>query len=219
MRHPNHQNTPETPSLTDYTDDRGNSIRCGDNVMVTGKLSITFKGSGNTVTIRSNAHFDRLIIDFEGDGNTVDIDHSVPGSLHRLRMRLGHGSSITIGPNCSQQAEVYLTASEGNSITMGSDVMCASRVEIRGTDTHAIYSLDDRTRLNPSADIVIGDHVWLAMEVVLLPGAIIGSNSVIGLRSVVTGEIPDSVVAVGVPAKVVKRNIDWERPVTFGFKP
>ncbi|WP_426482579.1 sugar O-acetyltransferase [Chryseobacterium sp. R2ACT005] len=53
--------------------------------------------------------------------------------------------------------------------------------------------------------IKVGNNVWLGGNVVVLPGVSIGNNSVIGAGSVVTKDIPDHVVAVGNPCKVVKK--------------
>ena len=53
--------------------------------------------------------------------------------------------------------------------------------------------------------IVVGDDVWIGGDVTILPGVTIGSGSVIGAKSLVTRDIPDNVLAVGNPARVVKR--------------
>ena len=52
--------------------------------------------------------------------------------------------------------------------------------------------------------IVIGNNVYIGEETVFLPGVKIGSNVVIGARSVVTRDIPNNSVAAGVPCKVIK---------------
>ena len=52
--------------------------------------------------------------------------------------------------------------------------------------------------------IILGDYVYIGYGVLVLPGVVIGSNVVIGAGSVVTKNIPDNSVAVGVPAKVIK---------------
>lgn len=62
--------------------------------------------------------------------------------------------------------------------------------------------------------VSIGSGSWLGTGVVVLPGARIGRNAVIGAGSVVTGEIPDHTVAVGSPARVVKRYVPGQ-----GWKP
>jgi len=66
--------------------------------------------------------------------------------------------------------------------------------------------------------VVIGSGSWLGTGVVVLPGARIGRNVVVGAGSVVVGELPDHCVAVGSPARPVKRFIEGEGwvPVTGG---
>ncbi len=55
------------------------------------------------------------------------------------------------------------------------------------------------------APVTVGSGSWLGTGVVVLPGSVIGRNVVVGAGSVVTGELPDHCVAVGAPARVVKR--------------
>ena len=52
--------------------------------------------------------------------------------------------------------------------------------------------------------ITVGDNVYIGNNVILLPGVTVGSNVVIGAGAVVSKDIPDNSVAVGVPAKVIK---------------
>ncbi len=68
------------------------------------------------------------------------------------------------------------------------------------------HDLDHHRRadLHP-APIVLENNVWLGANVTVLPGITIGENAVIGAASVVTRDIPANSVAVGSPARVVKR--------------
>jgi acetyltransferase-like isoleucine patch superfamily enzyme len=59
----------------------------------------------------------------------------------------------------------------------------------------------------PERAVRIGDGSWLGFGSVVLPGADIGRHVVIGANSVVTGTIPDYSVAVGAPAKVIRRHL------------
>src|SRR5690606_5449604 len=77
---------------------------------------------------------------------------------------------------------------------------------------HPIFDVTSGKRVNPAKSIVVGNHVWLAREAVVLGGASIGDGSVIGYRSLVTRKIPNNCIAVGTPAVVSTRNIAWERP-------
>jgi acetyltransferase-like isoleucine patch superfamily enzyme len=63
----------------------------------------------------------------------------------------------------------------------------------------------------------IGSGSWLGHGTVVLPGASIGRNVAVGAGSVVTGELPDYCVAVGNPARVIRRYVDgvgWVRDDT-----
>jgi len=52
--------------------------------------------------------------------------------------------------------------------------------------------------------VTIGDKAWIGGGVIILPGVTIGDNVTIGAGSVVTKDIPDNVLALGNPCKVVK---------------
>jgi maltose O-acetyltransferase len=56
-----------------------------------------------------------------------------------------------------------------------------------------------------SAPITVGDDVWLGSGVIVLPGVTIGDRSTVGAGSVVTDDVPPDSLALGAPAKVVRR--------------
>lgn len=62
-------------------------------------------------------------------------------------------------------------------------------------DLHTVYA----------EPIVFGDNVWLMMNIIVLPGVEIGSNTIIGAGSVVTKSIPANVIAAGNPARVIRQ--------------
>lgn len=116
---------------------------------------------------------------------------------------------IVFGDRCSVQQGLYLTCA--NSITIGKYTAIAANVTI--TDIHHPY--DDITIPIESHDIivkevVIGDECKIYNSVVILPGVHIGKHVTIGANSVVSKDIPDFCIAVGSPAKVVKR-YDFEK--------
>ncbi|WP_375407949.1 acyltransferase, partial [uncultured Methylobacterium sp.] len=65
-------------------------------------------------------------------------------------------------------------------------------------------------RVNPAADIAIGDHVWAAADVTILRNAVIGRDSIVGMRSVVRDAFPPNVSLAGIPARVVRTGVTWE---------
>jgi acetyltransferase-like isoleucine patch superfamily enzyme len=56
-----------------------------------------------------------------------------------------------------------------------------------------------------SKEVVIEDDVWLGYNVIVLPGVTIGKGSVIGAGSVVSKDIPPYSIAIGNPARVIKK--------------
>jgi serine acetyltransferase len=97
------------------------------------------------------------------------------------------------------------------SIEIGDDVWTGHNVHI--TDMNHGYEDPERpisVQHQPEDPVSIGSGSWLGHNVVVLPGARIGRNVVVGAGSVVRGELPDHSVAVGVPARVVRR-LDPER--------
>ena len=96
-------------------------------------------------------------------------------------------------------------------IDIGNDVWTGHHVYI--TDQNHGY--EDITKpisqqSQPERAVAIGDGSWLGFGTVVLPGSTIGKHVTIGANSVVTGNIPDYSVAVGSPAKVIRRYIEGE---------
>jgi maltose O-acetyltransferase len=90
-----------------------------------------------------------------------------------------------------------------NQVYLGNNVLLAPKVQIYT----AYHPTDPNLRLSGkelAAPVGIGDNVWLGAGVIVCPGVFIGSNTTIGAGSVVTKDIPDNVVAVGNPCRVVK---------------
>lgn len=96
-----------------------------------------------------------------------------------------------------------------NSVTIGHGVVISEHVIIRDSDNHKI--MEDGVAPIVSAPIVIQDKVWIGMGVTILKGVTIGEGSVIAAGSIVTKDIPAHCLAAGVPAKVIKTGISWER--------
>ena len=59
--------------------------------------------------------------------------------------------------------------------------------------------------VRPSPSFMIGDHVWISSHVMILPGVTIGHHAAVGAGSIVTKSIPPHCLAVGNPARVVRK--------------
>ena len=96
-----------------------------------------------------------------------------------------------------------------NKIQIGSDCLLAENVRIQDTD----HKFDDVNILIKNQGIVtapvkIGNDVWVGYGAVITKGVIIGDGSVIGANSVVTHDIPPYSIAVGAPARVIRKRGD-----------
>ncbi len=198
--------------LEPYADRDGNRV-IFEGEPVRQKVRITFRGQGNVLRVAPNARIVELGVEFAGDGSIVDIlPTSLPRTGLRFGLRLGHNSGIRIGENVGSQGRTMITAVEGSDVTIGDDCMLAMGIEIRSDDAHPIYDVRTGERINMGQSITIGDHVWIAKHATIMGGVQIGSGSVVGYRSIVTSDVPNNTIAVGAPARVVRRDIAWERP-------
>ena len=103
-----------------------------------------------------------------------------------------------------------LTVVDDGHIYVGDRVMFGPNVTI-ATANHPINA-ELRTRaLQYNKDVHIGENTWIGAGVVIVPGVTIGKNAVIGAGSVVTKDIPDNVVAVGNPCRVLREISDRDR--------
>lgn len=150
-----------------------------------------------------------ITIKFSGSGNNKVLFHdltSIQKFSGNFRIEVLNGGTLEIGGFLFANNSVLLHAAHAK-IKIGRDVMLESDVIIRAMNYHSIYELGGKRLKN--RDVYVGDHVWLGWEVTLYAGAVIETGSVIGAGSVVTGKIPNNVIAVGYPAKVVRRDIFW----------
>lgn len=100
----------------------------------------------------------------------------------------------------------------GQKVIIGEHSLIARNAIIRSEVSHLIFDIATTHPVNTvKRDVIIGKHVWLGEACYLSCGARIGNGTVIGARSFVSSEIPRNVVAVGSPAKVIKREIIWSR--------
>jgi NDP-sugar pyrophosphorylase family protein len=169
---------------------------------------VVIQGERNTLRVGKNVVLNASIW-LQGTGTVIDIADNciIEGMIHVVR---GEGGVVRIGEGTTFGA-VGISLHEEGEIIIGKDCLFSTDIHMDVSDMHPIYDADTRKRINPAKSIEIGDHVWLGQRVLVLKGATIGSGCVVGANSTVVGELPQSVVAVGSPAKVVRENIIWER--------
>lgn len=108
-------------------------------------------------------------------------------------LRIGQRSQVGIGCHFSLNAPV----------TVGDDVVFGHYVRII-TDTHELGPSIRRCGERIPLPVVVEDGVWLASNVVLLPGVTIGRGSVVASGAVVSRDVPPNCIVGGVPARVLR---------------
>lgn len=112
---------------------------------------------------------------------------------------------LVVGKNFQVQEDVVIDTSHCWHIVIGDDVTLAPRVHILAHDASTKMHLG-YARIGK---VKIGNRVFVGASSTILPGVTIGNNVIIGAGSVVTQNLPDDVVAVGNPAKVIGSTEDF----------
>jgi len=91
-------------------------------------------------------------------------------------------------------------------VTIGNEVMLAQNIVISGLNHgYEDVTISPRQQKEVCKQIIIADDVWIGSNVVITAGVTLGKHCIIGAGSVVTKDIPEFAVAVGNPAKVIKK--------------
>lgn len=106
------------------------------------------------------------------------------------------GAKIIIGAGTGISSS---TITSWKSVYIGNNVRIGANCVIMDGDFH----LDD-PRVSDARPIIIESGVWLGANVVVLKGITIGKNTVIGMNSIVTKDIPENCIAAGNPCKVIR---------------
>ena len=172
------------------------------------KVHIRIQGENNRVLIEDFAVLNGASIYIHGSNNVITIgawSHLAGTDLFIE----DDGGSISIGSRTKFLGKTHLAVIEGTAISIGEDCLFSSDVQLRTGDSHSILDLEGK-RINASQDIVLGDHVWVGTQAFCTKGAKVASHSIIGARALVTKAFDEPNCALaGVPAKIVKRDVDW----------
>jgi maltose O-acetyltransferase len=112
-----------------------------------------------------------------------------------------YGKQISVGRHFF--ANFNFTVLDEAPVTIGDNCFIGPNVSIY-TACHSTDPVERNSRKEWAEPVRIGDNVWLGGSVTILPGVTIGNNVTIGAGSVVTRDIPDDVVAVGNPCRVIR---------------
>ena len=124
-------------------------------------------------------------------------------SLIEPNLQCSYGFNLEVGDHFFANSNCFFM--DDAKITFGNHVFIGPNCAFY-TAQHPIHPIQRNRKIERALPISVGNIVWFGGNCVVLPGIKIGSNTVIGAGSVVTKDIPDNVVAVGNPCRVL-RNI------------
>lgn len=189
----------------------GNVLRIHEDAppLVNGKFEVIINGSNNKIVLGAGVKIKKLIIDINGDNNTILIGKNCVLSCNISAK--SHNNKIDIG-KFTTIGGARIEGEYGTVISIGEDCMFSRDIVIRSGDSHSIIDLITRKRINVAKDVVIGKHVWMGYGVNIGKGALIKQNTIVGMGSYVNKAFPKgNVILAGVPAKIVKENVIWDR--------
>ncbi len=174
------------------------------------QFRINFQGDNNILILGKGTEINGFIEFRSHRGLAIFSDNNKHPGFCNCRL-VGSDELIFFGYGATSFGVTCVAHEKDSKIIIGDDCMFASNIWIRNSDMHAIFDLSTQNRINFSQNVLIQPHVWLGQDVLLLKNAKIGVGSIIAARAVVTNDIPDFSLAGGVPAKVIKNNVSWDR--------
>ncbi len=134
-------------------------------------------------------------------------------TILKLKTKYYRSVGTFIGENTYIAPNVYLDVSHkpgkikiGSNCNITRNVVVLSHTDTRLGGPRKIWEEYGGERT--FGETIIGDNVFIGVNSVIMPGAKIGDNSIIGALSFVRGEIPEGSIAVGNPAKVIGKTMD-----------
>lgn len=186
--------------------------------MLEGKL---YKAFGEELA-EERQYAKELVFDFNGlhprkieERNEIikKLFHKIGNNLYiEPPFRCDYGYNIFVGDNF--YSNYNCTILDCAKVTIGDNVLFAPNVSLF-TAGHPVHHELRNTGFEYAFPITIGDNVWIGGGVIINPGITIGNDVVIGAGSVVTKDIPDNVIAVGNPCKVLRKITDNDKTCYF----
>ena len=185
----------------------------GNKFLCDGRLfnsSVMMQGKNNSLIVKNGCKLFNTSIAITGEGNQVVIENGVVFSEGgRIRVE-DNGNKLYIGEGSHITNTFFSIADTNTNVIIGKKCLFSAAVILRTTDSHSIYDLSSRQRINYGKDITIGDRVWIGYGCTILKGSVVEHDSIIGTQSILSNfkGVPNSII-VGSPAKTVKENVYW----------
>lgn len=169
-------------------------------------------GEYSVLTIGNNCLYNKKPLIFISDRSTVCLGKNLRISGMFI---IKNDANLKIGDNFYFNQNSHIDISEYTEMIIGNDCMFSHDLIFYTNDAHSIFDVETGKNINSTQEIssqrkiIIGNHVWIGARSIVLYNTRIGDGSIIGAGSIVKSKIPNNCIAVGTPAKVVRRNVVW----------
>lgn len=187
-----------------------------ENLMAYNKTSLVMD-EGSVMELTGNLELNANCFDDYGRSTVIRMDRYSKLIVPSGKFKIYYGGDITVFANATLTLgnESFFNSNCvircGKSITIGDYCAISHNVTIIDSDFHSlIVDGEEKPRFGQKG-ITIGDHVWIGTGATILKDVTIGEGAVIAAGAVVTSDVPPHTLVGGVPAKVLKTNIDWKR--------
>ena len=192
----------------------------GTNNTIIGNIKgkVTIEGNNNKVIADSQLNNINFLI--QGNNNIIHIKENV-AIFKRLDATItGNESKLEINKNTTMYQVYILMNEDRNKIEIGEDCMFSDNVRILASDSHSIISTTTGKCINAHKDgVIIGNHVWIGMNALILKDVKIGDNSIVAAGTVVTYKKAEkNIIIAGNPCKKIKDGVTWKRDVPIKNK-
>ena len=136
-----------------------------------------------------------------GDGSELKLESDNFTMCEGSSIILHRGAKIILGGKGYINERTTIECADR--IEIGKETIVSSDVRISDTDIHTIQG---HVSTSP---IIIGRHVWIGRSSQILKGVHIGDNAVIAAGAVVTSDVPANTIVAGVPARIIKTDVNW----------
>lgn len=169
---------------------------------------IVFNGTGNVMYCESGVRLRGRVV-FNGSNGLVALRES----------RHPYDIAVTVNNNCTFcsgrdnyfNGRLNVVVSEETMVFLGDDCLLSFGIWMRTADPHLVYDAKTKRRINPSRDIVVGDHVWIGQSAMVLKGSVIGSGAILGAMAVCAGKrVGSNESWAGNPARLVREGVFWD---------
>lgn len=167
------------------------------------------RGDNNVFFGGFNSQAGKMRINCYGSNNVVFVGaHARVGGNFGIR---GDNNLIYIGAFTQVSGLTVSQRGDGGTFMVGDHGLFSARIFAGNSDDHSIFDLATGKRINLDRDTFIDDRVWVARDVHIAKGTRIGSDTVVGQGSFVSGKLDSNCVYAGVPARKLRQDVCWSR--------